>query len=212
MNATATPLEQEELAAQFGMWVFLASELLFFGPLFLAYFYVRLHFGDAAGAASRHTDFALGTANTAILLTSSCAMALAGAYARDGRRRAAAWLLALTAALGMAFLAVKGYEYRQEYLEHLLPGAGFAPADGGGAARVHGMELFFLLYFALTGLHALHLCAGIGICVWVAWRLRRSNGGAQETEVAGLYWHFVDLVWIFLYPMLYLVARSGGGP
>jgi cytochrome c oxidase subunit 3 len=203
--------EQQAFAATFGMWVFIASELLFFGPLLFGYLYLRLHFPQACAAASRHTEFVLGTANTAILLTSSLSMALAGHAARGGRRRAATRLLAVTAALGLAFLAIKGWEYRTEYVEHLFPGAGFQPHRGGAVQDVQGMELFFVLYFALTGLHAVHLAAGIGICLWLAARLRRMRAGdGENVEVAGLYWHFVDVMWIFLYPLLYLVGRAGG--
>jgi cytochrome c oxidase subunit 3 len=197
---------QQELAARLGMWVFLVSELLFFGPLFLAYCYVRVQFGDAAGAASRHTSLLLGTVNTAILLSSSFTMALAGVVLRMGARHRAVMLLGLTAMLGLAFLAIKGIEYHAELVEHLYPGAGFALADAGTPVRLHGMELFFLLYFALTGLHALHLLAGIVGCLLAAWR-----PAPKLIEALGLYWHFVDVVWIFLYPMLYLVARSGSG-
>jgi cytochrome c oxidase subunit 3 len=204
-------LEQQSFARSFGMWVFLSSELLFFGPLLFGYLYLRMHFPQAGAMASRHTDILLGTVNTAILLTSSLAMALAGHAAQAGERRRAARLLALTAALGLAFLAVKGWEWHAEYAEHLFPGAGFAPSDAAGQA-VYGMELFFILYFATTGLHALHLVVGIAASLAVAFSLRRPPpAGAGETavELAGLYWHFVDVVWIFLYPLLYLVGRGG---
>jgi cytochrome c oxidase subunit III len=195
------------LGATFGVWIFLATEVLFFGPLFFAYLYVRIHFPDAVGAASRHTDVLLGTLNTAILLTSSLCMALAAARAQGGQR--AGWLLYASALLGLVFLAIKGIEYRQEFSEHLFPGRAFAPA-GAGAALAHGMQLFFILYFAMTALHALHLAAGIALCVAMALALRRGSARAEHVELAGLYWHFVDLVWIFLYPLLYLVDRSGG--
>jgi cytochrome c oxidase subunit 3 len=198
------------------MWVFLSSELLFFGPLLFGYFYLRMHVAQACILASRHTDLWLGTANTAVLLTSSLAMALAGKAVEssdgDARRRTARWLL-LTAALGLAFLAVKAWEWHAEFGEHLFPGVGFAPSDHAGIATLHGMQLFFVVYFAMTGLHALHLVIGIVASVWIALKLRRppprgASGGA--VELAGLYWHFVDLVWIFLYPLLYLVGRAGG--
>lgn len=212
MNAPVAPQfanrAQQSLAATFGVWIFLATEVLFFGPLFFGYLYVRTHFPDAAAAASRHTDIALGTLNTAILLTSSLCMALAAAPGRPARR--AAWLLWACAGLGVAFLVVKGIEYRQEYLEHLFPDRGFAPADARTAGQSHGMQLFFMLYFAMTALHALHLAVGIGLCVAVALALRRGRANGEHAELAGLYWHFVDVVWIFLYPLLYLVGRAGG--
>jgi cytochrome c oxidase subunit 3 len=204
---------QQSLAALFGMWVFLATEVLFFAPLFLGYLYVRSHFPDAAGAASRHTDMLLGTINTALLLSSSLGMAMAGAARRAGQLKAAAWLLWGTAVLGLAFLAIKGWEYRTEFGEHLFPGAGFAPADAHTEAARAGMQLFFLLYFALTGLHALHLALGITACSAMAIALTRRAArfaSVERLEVVGLYWHFVDVVWIFLYPLLYLVGRSGG--
>jgi cytochrome c oxidase subunit 3 len=204
---------QQAFAATFGMWVFLASELLFFGPLLFGYVYLRLRFPDACAHASRHTDFLLGTLNTAVLLTSSFTMALAGAAANAGQRRRALRLLVATAALGLLFLVIKGWEYHAEFAEHLFPGAGFHPRGAGAEPLMHGMELFFLLYFALTGLHALHLIAGIVACLLVAPRLRRpppAGAGPEAVELAGLYWHFVDLAWIFLYPLLYLVGRAGG--
>jgi cytochrome c oxidase subunit III len=204
---------QQSLAAVFGTWVFLATEVLFFAPLFFGYLYVRTHFPDASAAASRHTDMLLGTINTALLLTSSLCMALAGALRRDGKSRAAAWLLTATAVLGLAFLVIKGWEYHTEFGEHLFPGAAFAPADAHDPARRGGMQMFFVLYFAMTGLHALHLALGIVACVTLAVGLARGArrfASTEHMEVVGLYWHFVDLVWIFLYPLLYLVGRSGG--
>jgi len=200
---------QQTLAGSFGMWVFIASEFLFFGPLLFGYLYVRTHFPHVAALAGRHTDFVLGTANTAILLTSSFAMALAGEAARAGKGRRAAWLLAVTAVLGLLFIAIKAGEWHAEWAEHLFPGAGFAPNDARDAWTLHGMELFFLLYFALTGLHAVHLTVGVAACIVLAVRSRNEAPG-DGIELAGLYWHFVDLVWVLLYPLLYLVGRSGG--
>jgi cytochrome c oxidase subunit 3 len=205
--------EQQDFARSFGMWVFIASELLFFGPLLFGYLYLRVHYPQACAAASRHTDFLLGTVNTAVLLTSSLLMALAGQAAEGDKRRRASWLLIATAALGLAFLAVKGFEYHAEFAEHLFPGRGFRPEHGGAVQDLPGMQLFFVLYFATTGLHALHLTVGILACLMLAIGLRRAPpaGPSGETvELAGLYWHFVDLVWIFLYPLLYLVGRGGG--
>lgn len=211
--------EQQVFARSFGMWVFIASEFLFFGPLLFAYFYLRLHFPEACAAASRHTDFLAGTVNTAVLLTSSLLAALAGHAAEAegaGAGRRAARLLVATAALGLVFLALKGYEYHGEFAEHLFPGAGFRPEGVLDDRLRGGMELFFLLYFLMTGLHALHLSVGIGACLWLAAGLRHPpEGGAdpgpdkEAVELAGLYWHFVDVVWVFLYPLLYLVGRAG---
>lgn len=207
---------QQDFARSFGMWVFLSSELLFFGPLLLGYLYLRMHHPGATGMASRHTDMLLGTVNTAVLLTSSFCMALAGHAAQgggsEGRRRAAR-LLALTALLGVVFLAIKGYEWHQEFDEHLFPGSSFQPSDARTTSALYGMELFFLLYFAATGLHALHLFIGVSACLWLMVVLRHApprGPGDEAVELVGLYWHFVDVVWIVLYPLLYLTARSGG--
>lgn len=205
--------EQQSLANTFGMWVFLASELLFFGPLLFGYFYLRVHFPHESALASRHTLMLCGTINTAVLLTGSLAVAVAGQAVRAERRHLAARLLLAAAVLGVVFIAIKGFEYYKEFGEHLFPGPGFHPADAHMAAMLHGAELFFLLYFALTGLHALHLTIGIVACCAVALGLRRPLPhalGPDAVELTGLYWHFVDLVWIFLYPLLYLVGRSGG--
>jgi cytochrome c oxidase subunit 3 len=196
---------QQDFARSFGMWVFLSSELLFFGPLLFGYLYLRMHHPEATGMASRHTDMLLGTVNTAVLLTSSFCMALAGRAAHGQNSRRAARLLALTALLGIVFLAIKGVEWHQEFGEHLFPGTGFHPSDSRDAGTVYAMELFFLLYFAATGLHALHLLIGVSACLWL---VNGPRGGA--VELVGLYWHFVDVVWIFLYPLLYLTMRSGG--
>ena len=199
---------QQSMAATLGMWVFLATELMFFGPLFFGYVYGRTHYPDAFAVASRHTEVMLGTINTAILLTSSLSMALAVQARKAGSLRAAQWLLWLVATLGIAFLAIKGSEYRQEWQAHLFPGAGFAfPEDPSGAA-----QMFYILYFAMTGLHALHLTIGIAMVAVFAIGLHRGAhvfAGAERIEVAGLYWHFIDVIWIFLYPILYLVGRSG---
>lgn len=205
---------QQSLANTFGMWVFLASELLFFGPLLFGYFYLRLHYPHASSLASRHTLMLWGTVNTAVLLTGSLAVAVAGQAVRADRRRLAARLLCVAAVLGLVFLAIKGFEYHAEFGEHLFPGAGFDPLDARTPEELHGMELFFLLYFALTGLHALHLTVGIAACAVVALKLRHPpprGAGADAVELTGLYWHFVDVVWVLLYPLLYLVGRSGGG-
>jgi len=186
------------------MWIFLASEVLFFGGLFVAYLYGRTHWPAGFALASRHTDVVLGTLNTALLLTSSAVVALAVACEdHPGARRWTANLLWTTAALGLAFLALKGLEYRAEWHERLFPGADFA------LARVAGAEEFFALYFVATGLHAVHLAIGVAtLAVFArARRLRRPWADARRIEVVALYWHFVDIVWIFLYPLIYLVSR-----
>jgi cytochrome c oxidase subunit 3 len=188
-----------------GMWIFIASEILFFGGLFFAYLYGRSHWTAGFATASRHTDVVLGTLNTGLLLTSSALAALAHACAERGERAWVARLLAATAGLGLAFLAVKGFEYRDEWHEHLFPGPDFA------LAGVPGAEEFFVLYFIMTGIHAIHLGIGIAVMGVFAAAARRRVPGAVDpgrVEVAALYWHFVDVIWIFLYPLIYLVQRT----
>lgn len=202
-------LDQQRDAATTGMWVFLVSEMLFFGALFFGYVVSRFELPEAFAAASRRTDVVLGTINTAVLLTSSLTMALAARSGQLGARRATSWLLAVTAALGIVFLVIKGMEYRSEFHEHLFPGPDFAfePAYLAGGAQV-----FWFLYYLMTGFHAVHLTVGIVLVLVVAWRVRAASTSpldANWVEGAGLYWHFVDVVWIFLYPMLYLVSRAG---
>lgn len=209
-SATAAmPREAGPDASRLGMWVFLATELMLFGPLFLAYLYGRTHFPDAFAEASRHTNFWLGTINTAVLLTSSLAMALAVHAHEDGKQSMAPRWLLLAAALGVVFLFIKGSEYVHDWHEHLFPGRGFsfAPGQAGGA------EIFFFLYFAMTALHALHLAIGVFATLLFAGGLARRRAafsGPAGVELLGLYWHFVDSVWVFLYPILYLVGRSAG--
>jgi cytochrome c oxidase subunit III len=206
MNAAAATANTGDAdTAKLGMWVFLASEVLFFGGLFMAYTYGRSHWPDGFAAAGHETHVVLGTLNTALLLTSSALVALAVKCDEQGARRSwIPWLLASAAALGIAFLAVKGIEYRKEWLEQLVPGENFRLRD------VPGAQLFFVLYFLTTGLHAVHLTVGIVLLAAFAWGRRRARPWAlaRHVEVAGLYWHFVDIVWIFLYPLLYLAGRT----
>jgi cytochrome c oxidase subunit 3 len=202
--------EQQSRAATLGLWVFLATELMFFGPLFFGYWIGRLNFPDGFAAASRHTEVALGTINTAILLTSSLTMVLATVARKlDSPRRWTAILLWITAALGVVFLIIKGSEYAIEWHENLFPGKGFS-FEGGHAGAA---QLFFILYFAMTALHAVHLTIGITLVSIFAIALQRNAfvfANVERIELVGLYWHFVDVIWIFLYPILYLVGRSSG--
>jgi cytochrome c oxidase subunit 3 len=201
----ATPGQQRE-AALFGIWLFLATEVLFFGGPIALYAAYRFEYPEGFAAAAARTQLVLGAVNTAILLTSSAAMASAVAAARAERRRAVFWLLLATAALGAAFLAVKGLEYKRELDAHLIPGWDFAfPGVHAGPAA-----LFFSFYFAATGLHALHLTIGIAVVLTMAAAARRdASVHDNRLEVAALYWHFVDVVWIFLFPLIYLAGRSG---
>jgi cytochrome c oxidase subunit 3 len=196
--------EQQREAASLGTWVFLATEFMFFGPLLFAYCYGRIHEPAAFAAASRHTDIWLGTANTAVLLTSSLTMALAVRASRLGAGKSAARLLVATATLGVAFLTIKSLEYWKDWHNMLVPAFNFAFE----AANRSGAELFFDLYFLMTGIHALHLAIGI---VLVSWLVRRATAVLRRygnaIEMTGLYWHFVDVVWVILYPALYLLER-----
>ncbi len=217
MNTDARPAtapqfdhpEQQRRAGTLGLWIFLATELMFFGPLFFGYVYGRTHDPAAFAEASRHTDVVLGTLNTGVLLTSSLTMAVAVEARKLGALPVAKWMLWITAALGTVFLAIKGIEYTKEWHEHLFPGAAF----GYAGPHAHGVEFFFFVYFATTGLHALHLTIGVLAAIVFAIGIgvapqRFATG--ERVELAGLYWHFVDAIWIFLYPILYLVGRASG--
>lgn len=197
---------QEREAVTLGMWAFLATEVLFFGALIAGYFNYRIWFGAEFIAAARMTKVVLGTINTGVLLTSSACMAMAVSAYESGSRRSPVLWLGATALLGVAFIVVKGIEYSLEYQEHLVPALNFDLARHGGVA-----EIFFMFYFCATGLHALHLLIGIAMVTWLAvWigtgRIDRSG---STTRLIGLYWHFVDIVWIFLFPLIYLAGRNG---
>lgn len=196
------------MASSLGMWVFLVTEILFFGGVFLAYIVYRLAYPQAFAGASHHLDITLGAINTAVLIFSSLTMALAVRAAQTGRRRGTVGFLLATMFLGSVFLAIKVVEYGQKFEDRLFPGPDFFYP--GGAARQ--AELFFSIYFAMTGLHALHMIVGIGllaVLAWMAQRRRFSPEYYSPVENIGLYWHFVDIVWIFLFPLLYLIGRHG---
>jgi|GraSoiStandDraft_4_1057263.scaffolds.fasta_scaffold233881_2 cytochrome c oxidase subunit 3 len=201
-------LEQQHDAAQLGMWTFLATEVLFFGGLFVAYFVYRFGYPADFAEAGRHTKIVIGALNTAILLSSSFLVAWAVTAAKLDFGRLAAGLLVGATLLGAFFLALKGYEYVQEFRERLVPGVNFQFE----APHARGAILFFIFYFAATGLHALHV--GIGLVILLAIASRARQGAYSicyhaPITVAGLYWHFVDVVWVFLFALIYLVGRSG---
>jgi cytochrome c oxidase subunit 3 len=199
-------LGQQHDAATLGMWLFLATEVLFFGGLFAAYMLYRVWYPETFGAASRTLDIWLGGTNTVVLITSSLTMALAVHAAATGERRTLMRWLAVTMLLGAVFLVIKGVEYSQKFAEHHVPGFGFH-FEGVAPERAN---LFFSLYFAMTGLHALHMIIGLGVLsvmLVMAWRGRFSARWHTPIEISGLYWHFVDIIWIFLFPLLYLVDR-----
>ncbi len=188
------------------MWVFLATEIMFFGGLFVSYTVYRFLFPEAWAAGSHLTDLLLGSINTVVLIGSSLTMAMAVYYAQAGRREIVILFLVLTIILGSAFLGIKFLEYYHKYKEHHIPGYDFQ--YGGPWARQ--VSLFLVFYFFMTGMHALHMIIGIGLLTALiirAWRRHFSAGYYAPVEVTGLYWHFVDIVWIFLFPLLYLIDR-----
>jgi cytochrome c oxidase subunit III len=199
-------LEQQQEASTLGMWVFLVTEIMFFGGLFMAYIVYRTWHPEAFAAGSGHLDIILGGVNTVVLICSSLTMALAVHAAQTSWRRGQIIFLLLTIALGATFLVIKAFEYADKFEHHLVPGAHFQWPDEKLKAPV---EMFYSLYFAMTGLHALHMVIGIGIMLWLLWMARRGRFSAEyfsPVEVSGLYWHFVDIVWIFLFPLLYLIG------
>lgn len=203
-------LEHQNETTTLGMWVFLATEVLIFGALFTGYAAYRSWYPASFGAASRHLNVLIGGVNTVVLLTSSLTMALAVRSAQLGRRRALVALLMLTALLGTAFLALKAVEYYSDYRGKLVPGLAFDPEewrhDPVNPAQV---QLFLIFYYVMTGLHAVHLTVAIvivAVLAFMAWRRAFSPEYHTPVEVWGLYWHFVDIVWIFLLPLLYLIG------
>jgi len=198
-------LAKQAHAVRFGMWVFLANELLLFAGLFALYTAYRTEYpaGFAAGVA--HSELVIGTINTSLLVISSYTAASALRAIRGDARRAALGWLGVTLALGTAFLVLKGIEYSLHAAEGALPGAYYAFRALPG----HGGQLFFTLYYFMTGLHVLHLAVAIGVLAWLAWRVSRRRTTAAyhaDLEAGVLYWHLVDCIWIFLYPMFYLLT------
>jgi cytochrome c oxidase subunit III len=241
-------MTQQKEAAVLGMWVFLLTEILFFGGLFVAYMIYRIWYFDAFAEASRSLDLFWGGLNTAVLIGSSLTMAMAVRGAQTNKRKATVNWLILTMILGAVFLGVKVIEYADKFEHHHVPGPNFvwasehAPAgasEGGapehpstalGAGEApaaassaehrqlslspeqlqNTTQLYFSLYFTMTGLHALHMIIGIGLMsliTWMAWTGKFDEQYYTPVEMSGLYWHFVDIVWIFLFPLLYLVER-----
>jgi cytochrome c oxidase subunit 3 len=218
-----------------GMWTFLVTEIMFFGGLFLAYLIYRYKNPEVFVSAHEHLNVYFGGINTLVLLTSSLFMALAVRCAQLKQRGGQIlWLLA-TIAMACVFLVIKGFEYKEKFDHHLFPGPGFryevvgGEAGGSGAhaapavpagmdvAKVatepdenHKAEMFFNLYFAMTGLHGIHVLIGIivmGVLAVMIWRRNPAIEYYMPVEMAGLYWHFVDIVWIFLFPLFYLIPR-----
>lgn len=205
-------LDQQREASELGMWLFLVTEFMFFGGLFLAYLTYRYWYPEAFAAGSHTMDIPLGTVNTCVLLASSFTMALAVHAAGHAERKKLTWFLLATIVFGVVFLGIKAYEYHHKYEEHLIPFAGL-DFHWEGQQR-EGVEAFLNLYFLMTGLHAFHMIIGIailGLLTYLAWRGLLA-GRATLVHNVGLYWHFVDLVWVYLFPFFYLVAARGGSP
>ena len=221
-------MEQQREAGTIGMWVFLVTEIMFFGGMFLAYALYRSYFPAAFASASNHLDITLGAVNTGVLILSSFTMAMAVYFTQVGKQRPQIIALVLTLILGLAFLGIKAVEYREKYTDRLIPGHLFSGAPFGPAVQGHDepmdphklhllpgatlkqVEMFYWIYFAMTGMHALHMIIGAGLLIFlIIWSMRGRFDPEYHgpVEVVGLYWHFVDIVWIFLFPLLYLLGR-----
>lgn len=222
-------LPQQRASAALGMWIFLATEVMFFGGMFAGYMVYRHWYFPEWDAASRTLGLGLGTFNTAVLLTSSLTMAMAVDAGHRGNSKAIQGWIALTILLGMAFIGIKGIEYKDKWDHHHVPGPYFqwnAHADShteestAGTAGAHQLphfentgpvELFFSYYFVMTGFHGLHMLIGFGLLItlWLqaGWG-RFSSEYYTPIEMVGLYWHFVDIIWVFLFPLLYLIDRT----
>ena len=215
--------EQQTEASRLGMWAFLVTEIMFFGGLFTGYTMYRSKFPEAFAAGSHHLDVLLGAINTAVLIASSLTMALAVNAAEKRHRRRLIGFLVATMVLGSVFLGIKAVEYGHKFEEHLIPGRSFQyphsengdvgsvrlQAGGNAPLSERALQLFFSFYFAMTGVHAVHMVIGVGILgVLVVLAARgRFEKNVNAVENTGLYWHFVDIVWIFLFPLLYLIER-----
>ena len=209
-------MEQQKEASSLGMWIFLITEIMFFGGMFAAYLVYRHLYYDAFLWGSSSLDIKWGATNTVVLIVSSLTMALAVHAAQLGMRKMLMFFLVLTLVLGFVFLGIKGIEYKAKYDEHHIPSHGFnfEPVKLANG-KMHNVDqanaqLFFSLYFALTGMHAMHMIIGAGLLstlLYMAWKGKFSATYYTPVENIGLYWHFVDIVWIFLFPLLYLINR-----
>ncbi|HEX9291045.1 MAG TPA: cytochrome c oxidase subunit 3 family protein [Anaeromyxobacteraceae bacterium] len=197
-------LHQQEHAARLGMWLFLVTELLLFGGLFTGYAVYRFLYPETFAEASEHLSVAAGTINTVVLITSSLTVALAHHFVEQRRGRLAAVLLLVTLGFALAFLGIKAWEWTTDFHEGLLPGRHFSSTELTSV----GAPMFFTVYFLLTGLHGLHVVIGmvvLAVLMVLCWRGTYDHGYTTPVELGGMYWHLVDLIWIFLYPLLYLI-------
>lgn len=210
-------LEQQREASTLGMWVFLVTEIMFFGGMFLAYTLYRSQYPQAFASASNHLSLPLGAINTGVLIFSSFTMALAVYSAQVGKRRNLIVCLVLTIILGLIFLGIKAIEYRDKYVDNLIPGQ-LIPGHPFNPAKIHllagasaqNLQMFYWIYFAMTGMHALHMVIGVGLLSVILYFAVQGRYGPKyhnPVEISGLYWHFVDIIWIFLFPLLYLLGR-----
>jgi cytochrome c oxidase subunit 3 len=213
----AEPQQQRD-SASLGMWIFLATEVMFFGGLFCAYLIYRLKYFPEFAAASQSLNWQLGATNTAVLICSSLTVVFAVYAAQHAKRAMLIGSLVLTIILGFAFLGIKAVEYADKFKEHHVPGPSFNFVQEGAGEQAattnkppinpQHVQIYFALYFVMTGLHALHMIIGIGIFTWLlyaAWKGRFTPEYNTPVEMGGLYWHFVDIVWIYLFPLLYLI-------
>lgn len=187
---------------ELGMWIFLATEVMFFGGLFGGYTVYSLYYPEGFAAGSNHMEVPIGLVNTLVLLTSSFTMALAVGQSEATNRRKTVLYLSATAFLGIVFLLFKGLEYYHHYEHGVVPAIRWLYPE-----KSKGETMFMTLYFIMTGLHAAHLIIGISLIMllaFVAWRKIPGNA----VHVSGLYWHFVDIIWVFLFPLLYLLDRA----
>jgi cytochrome c oxidase subunit 3 len=211
-------LEQQSNASQTAMWVFLGTEVMFFGAAFVGFGAYRFFYPEAFEAASVKLNWIIGGINTLVLLTSSFTMVLAIHFAKLGNRKLIVWCLGLTLALAATFLLLKAYEYYTDYQENLIPGWKFDPHEWTSkgdllAEQVPQVKLFLNFYWILTPIHALHVILGmiaVAVIMVLAWKSHFSPEYYGPVEVLGLYWHFVDIVWIFLLPLLYLLGTHSG--
>lgn len=218
-------MEQQREATSLGMWGFLSTEVMMFGALFFVYALYRWRFALAAHeggqvdpyyAGSHMLNTPLGMANTLVLLVSSLSMAMGVHYAQEGNKKKLLQMMGITWVLGLTFLIVKGFEWTADYHEGLVPSLNWNPVETLhhkgfhlGDVNLNHLQMFFVIYFCMTGLHGIHMVIGLGVVGWMmrlAARGHFAGGNDQPIEILGLYWHFVDIVWVFLFPMLYLIA------
>jgi len=200
--------EQQFDSSTLGMWVFLVTEIMFFGGMFGSYTVYRNMYPDAFASTSHFMNVTMGGVNTAVLICSSLTMVLAVHSAQIGSKKLLILFLVLTLCLGCVFLGIKYAEYHEKWVDHHIPGPGFRYAD---SRYFHQAQILFFLYFAMTGMHALHMIVGAGLLttlIVMASRNRFSAAWYTPVEMIGLYWHFVDIVWIFLFPLLYLIGHT----